>query len=46
MKYYPELLEELKMALDMLNQEALSPGLLSAKGRLWRKSEGNLGIAR
>ena len=27
MKYYPELLEELRMALDMLEQEVLSPGL-------------------
>ena len=25
MKYYPELLSELKMALDMLEQEVLSP---------------------
>lgn len=31
MKYYPELLEELRMALDMLEQEVLSPGILSAK---------------
>ena len=27
MKYYPELLSELKMALDMLEQETLSPGI-------------------
>ena len=46
MKYYPELLEELRMALDMLEQEVLSPGLLSAKRQIMKKikrSLGNLG---
>lgn len=37
MKYYPELLAELKMALDMLEQEALSPGLMSAKRQIMKK---------
>ena len=36
-KYYPELLAELKMALDMLEQEALSPGLSSAKRQILKK---------
>ena len=39
MKYYPELLEELKMALYMLEQEILSPGLLSAKRQIMKKIE-------
>ena len=39
MKYYPELLEELKMALDMLKQEVLSPGMLSAKRQIIKSSE-------
>lgn len=43
MKYYPELLEELKIALDMLNQEALSPGLLSAKRQIMEKIRRELG---
>ena len=43
MKYYPELLEELKMALDMLNQEAVSPGLLSAKRQIMEKIKRKLG---
>ena len=42
MKYYPELLEELKMALDMLEQEVLSPGLLSAKKHIMKKIERKL----
>lgn len=37
MKYYPELLAELKAALDMLEQEALSPGLTSAKRQILQK---------
>ena len=37
MKYYPELLAELKMALDMLEQEVLSPGLMSAKRQIMKK---------
>lgn len=37
MKYYPELLTELKAALDMLEQEALSPGLTSAKRQVMKK---------
>ena len=37
MKYYPELLAELKAALDMLEQEALSPGLASAKRQVMKK---------
>ena len=43
MKYYPELLEELKVALDMLEQEALSPGLLSAKRQIVKKIDRKLG---
>lgn len=43
MKYYPELLEELRMALDMLEQEKLSPGLLSAKRQIMKKIERKLG---
>lgn len=43
MKYYPELLEELKMALDILNQEALSPGLLSAKRQIMKNIKRKLG---
>lgn len=37
MKYYPELLNELKMALDMLEKEVLSPGLASAKRQILMK---------
>lgn len=37
MKYYPELLAELKAALDMLEQETLSPGLASAKRHVMKK---------
>ena len=43
MKYYPELLEELKMALDMLEQEVLSPGMLSAKKQIMKKIKRSLG---
>ena len=43
MKYYPELLEELRMALDMLEQEALSPGMLSAKRQIMKKIKRSLG---
>lgn len=43
MKYYPELLEELKMALDMLEQEVLSPGMLSAKRQIMKKIKRSLG---
>lgn len=37
MNYYPELLAELKMALGMLEQEVLSPGLMSAKRQIMKK---------
>ena len=37
MMFYPELLSELKMALDMLEQETLSPGLASAKRQILMK---------
>ena len=43
MKYYPELLEELRMALDMLEQEVLSPGILSAKRQIMKKIKRSLG---
>lgn len=43
MKYYPEFLEELRMALDMLEQETLSPGLLSAKRQIMKKIKRKLG---
>lgn len=43
MKYYPELLEELKVALDMLEQEVLSPGLSSAKRQIMKKIKGKMG---
>ncbi len=43
MKYYPELIEELRMALDMLEQETLSPGLLSAKRQIMKKIKRKLG---
>ena len=43
MKYYPELLEELRMALDMLEQEVLSPGMLSAKKQIMKKIKRSLG---
>lgn len=37
MKFYPELLAELEAALDMLEQEQLSPGLASAKRQVMKK---------
>ena len=43
MKYYPELIEELRMALDMLEQETLSSGLLSAKRQIMKKIKRKLG---
>ena len=43
MKYYPELLEELRMALDMLEQEVLSPGMLSTKRQIMKKIKRSLG---
>ena len=43
MKYYPELLEELRIALDMLEQEVLSPGMLSAKRQIMKKIKRSLG---
>ena len=43
MKYYPELLSELKTALDMLEQEVLSPGLQSAKKQIMKKIKRSLG---
>ena len=42
MKYYPELLEELRMALDMLEQQVLSPGMLSAKTQIMKKIKRSL----
>ena len=36
MKHYPELLAELKAALEILEQEALSPGLASAKRQVMK----------
>lgn len=36
-KFFPELLDELKAILDMLAQEALSPGLTSAKLQVIKK---------
>lgn len=42
MKYYPELLAELKDALDMLEQEVLSPGLASAKRQVMKKIKKSL----
>ena len=46
MKYHPELLTELKAALDMLEQEVLSPGLLSAKRQIMKKIMRSLGKIR
>ena len=43
MKYYPELLTELKAAIDMLEQEPLSPGLTSAKKQVTKKIKLSLG---
>jgi len=43
MKNYPELLQELKMALDMLEQEVLSPGLASAKRQVMQKIKKKIG---
>lgn len=37
MRHYPELLDELEMALDLLSQEPLSAGLLSAKRQVMKK---------
>lgn len=37
MKIHPELLAELKLALEMLEQETLSPGLASAKRQVMKK---------
>ena len=37
MKFHPELLAELKLALEMLEQETLSPGLASAKRQVTKK---------
>ena len=37
MKFHPELLAELKLALEMLEQETLSPGLASAKRQVMKK---------
>ena len=37
MKFYPELLAELKMVLNMLEQEPLSPGVASAKRQILKK---------
>ena len=41
MKYYPELLAELKATLDMLSQEPLSPALQSAKNQVMKKIKKN-----
>lgn len=46
MKFYPELLAELKAALDMLEQESLSPGLASAKRQVMKKISMALHTAR
>ena len=43
MKYYPELLTELKAVIDMLEQEPLSPGLTSAKKQVMKKIKLSLG---
>ena len=43
MKYYPELLTELKAAIDMLEKEPLSPGLTSAKKQVMKKIKLSLG---
>ena len=43
MKYYPELLTELKAAIDMLEQEPLSPALTSAKKQVMKKIKLSLG---
>lgn len=43
MKYYPELLTELKAAIDMMEQEPLSPGLTSAKKQVMKKIKLSLG---
>lgn len=43
MKYYPELLAELKATLDMLSQEPLSSALLSAKNQVMKKIKKSLG---
>ena len=43
MKYYPELLAELKATLDMLSQEPLSPALQSAKNQVMKKIKKSLG---
>ena len=43
MKYYPELLTELKAAIDMLEQEPLSPSLTSAKKQVMKKIKLSLG---
>ena len=43
MKYYPELLAELKATLEMLSQEPLSPALLSAKNQVMKKIKKSLG---
>ena len=43
MKYYPELLTELKAAIDMLEQEPLSPDLTSAKKQVMKKIKLSLG---
>lgn len=42
MKFYPELLQELKAALDMLEQEVLSPGLASAKRQVMKRIKKSL----
>lgn len=37
MKFYPELVAELKLTLDMLERETLSPGLASARRQILKK---------
>lgn len=39
MRHYPELLNELETALDLLSQEPLSAGVLSAKRQVMKKIE-------
>mgnify|MGYP006891882008 FL=1 len=37
MRYWPELLNELRQTLDMISRESLSPGLRSAWGQVVKK---------
>ena len=44
MRFYPELLAELKATLDLLGKEALSPGLASARRQVMKRIEGKAGL--